>query len=247
MIKRLIFGGLLSGLLFVSCSDDDNDSSLIAAGELTGGPFSFCVNDGTPDFVSGIEVGESDAKGANSTFVVTDDQGNILGLPPTLEALEANDFDGAGAGSCLIWYLTYEDGLQGAEVGMNASGLLGTFDLSDPIEVDRLEAKAGTISGGPFEFTIDGTPDYVSGISVDEEAKGTNSTFVVTDDQGNILGLPPTLEALEGNDFDGAGTGLCLIWYLRYEDGIQGAEVGMNTDDLIGCFSLSNSIEVRRN
>ena len=108
--------------------------------------------------------------------------------------------------------------------------------------------NAGTISGGPFTFTVDGTPDMVSGITLDDSnASGTNRTWVITDDIGNILGLPPTLEALEGVDFDAAGTGVCLIWYMRYEDDLTGLAPGNNVEDLEGLYGLSNSIMVTRN
>ena len=75
---------------------------------------------------------------------------------------------------------------------------------------------------------------------------GTNSTWVITDDQGNILGLPPTLTAVEGVNFDDAGASVCLIWYLRYQDGLTGLAPDMNTNDLNGFFDLSNSITVTR-
>jgi len=101
---------------------------------------------------------------------------------------------------------------------------------------------AATIAGGPFDFCAgDGTPDFVSGITVNG-GSGTNAAWVVTDDQLNILGLP----GMPGDvDFDGAGLGTCLIWYVTFED-IAGAEVGMNAANLTGCFALSNSIEVVR-
>jgi len=235
----------LGGTFDLSNSITVNRLGAPEAGMITGGPFTFCV-DGTIDNVSGIMTDPA-AIGTNRTFVITDDQGNILGLPPTMEALEGVDFDGAGAGVCLIWYLRYEDDLTGAEMGMNASDLGGTFDLSNSIAVTRNQPEAGTLSGGPFNFTIDGTVDNVSGITTDPNATGTNSTFVITDDMGNILGLPPTIAALEGVDFDGAGVGTCLIWYLRFEDGLTGAMMGENASDLDGCFSLSNSITVTRN
>jgi hypothetical protein len=246
MIKKMFLVVLALGLITSCSNDDDNVQAIVPnAGTITGGPFTFVV-DGTPDFVSGIAT-DPNAVGTNRTFVVTDDQGNILGLPPTNDALQGVDFDGAGVGTCLIWYLRYENGLQGAEVGMNANDLQGSFDLSNSITVNRLGAPdAGTITGGPFTFIIDGTADFVSGIATDPNAVGTNRTFVVTDDLGNILGLPPTNDALQGVDFDGAGVGTCLIWYLRYEDGLQGAEVGMNANDLQGSFDLSNSITVNR-
>ncbi len=249
MKKLHVFATLMVALLFVACSDDDNEPVPVVrvAGTITGGPFTFCV-DGTPDMVSGVTVSGDESVGTNSTWVVTDEDLNILGLPPTLEALEGVNFDDAGAGVCLIWYLRFEDDLTGAEMGMNAGDLGGTFDLSNSITVNRNATEAGTISGGPFEFDVDGNPDFVSGITLDNpDAAGANSTWVITDADGNILGLPPTLEAVEGVDFDGAGAGVCLIWYLRFEDGLQGAEMGMNANDLEGCFDLSNSITVTRN
>ena len=251
MKKNYFWMSIILVFLAAGCENDDDqvqdDPQTPLAGEISGGPFVFCV-DGVPDMVSGISLDASAAVGSESTWVITDDLGNILGLPPSLEAVEGVDFDEAGPGVCLIWYLRYEGEIEGAEVGMNANDISGDFDLSNSIEVSRNATNAGVLSGGPFEITVDGEPDFVSGIVLDaSEAVGSNSSWVITDDEGNILGLPPTLEAVEGVDFDAAGPGVCLIWYLRYEDGLQGAEVGMNANDLEGCFSLSNSIQVTRN
>ena len=249
MKKIYLITSMILALAFTSCDDDDDNQEvqiIPAAGTIAGGPFTFCV-DGVADMVSGITIDDSNAIGANSTWVITDDQGNILGLPPTLTDVEGVNFDDAGAGVCFIWYLRFEDGLVGAEVGMNTANLDGTFDLSNSIQVTRNKTNAGVLTGGPYEFTVDGTPDMVTGLSLDSsDASGSNSTYVITDADGNILGMPPTLEAVEGVDFDGAGAGVCLIWYLRYEDGLVGAEVGMNANDLDGCFSLSNSVTVTR-
>jgi hypothetical protein len=248
MIKKMILATLAIALFATSCSSDDDNTPIAItpnAGTLLGGPFTFCI-DGTADNVSGIST-DPNAAGTNRTFVITDATGVILGLPPTIEALQGVNFDDAGSGICLIWYLRFEDGLVGAEPGMNANNLVGSFSLSNSIIVTRNEPNGGTISGGPFNFTIDGTADFASGITLDGTATGTNSTWVVTDANGNILGLPPTIAALEGVDFDGAGVGVCLIWYLRFEDGLQGAMIGENASDLQGCFSLSNSITVNRN
>ena len=100
--------------------------------------------------------------------------------------------------------------------------------------------------GGPFEFIIDDEMDTVAGIELTGDPSGSNSTFVITSPEGKILGIPPTLEAVEGVDFNGAGVGTCLIWYLRYEDGLFGLELDLNANDLEGCYDLSNSIEVVR-
>lgn len=216
------------------------------AGTLSGGPFMFSV-DGTADMVSGISLDDTDLTGSNQGYVITDADLNILGLPPTLDAVEGVDFDGAGIGVCLIWHITYENGITGLAMGENAADLDGFFALSNSIKVYR-NPNAGTISGGPFTFMVDGTPDMVSGITLDSSTStGTNGTWVITDDQNNILGLPPTLMAVEGVDFDAAGVGVCLIWYMRYEDGLTGLEMGNNIADLEGLYGLSNSITVTRN
>ncbi|MEN0006040.1 MAG: hypothetical protein AAF798_17955, partial [Bacteroidota bacterium] len=212
-------------------------------GTLEGGPFTFCVGDGEPDMLAPGSITLSGNTGTNSAWVVTDDQGNILGLPPMPSAV---DFDGAGPGTCLIWNLSFEDGLVGAEVGLNANDLEGCFSLSNPISVFRNQPEGGTLEGGPFTFCVgDDEPDMLAPGSITLSGNtGTNSAWVVTDDQGNILGLPPMPSAV---DFDGAGPGTCLVWHLSFEDGLMGAEVGLNANDLEGCFSLSNPISVFRN
>ena len=48
-------------------------------------------------------------------------------------------------------------------------------------------------------------------------------------------------------DFDGAGSGNCFVWHLSYEDGLTGLGAGMNTANLAGCYSLSNSVAIIRN
>ena len=211
-------------------------------GELTGGPFSFCVGDGVPDMLEAGDITLAGNSGMNSAWIVTDDQGNILGLPPSPEAV---DFDDAGAGTCLVWHISYDDGLVGLEMGMNAADLEGCFSLSNSIPVERIQPEGGELTGGPFTFCVgDGVADMLEAGDITLTGNsGMNSQWVVTDEAGNILGLPPSPEAV---DFEGSGTGVCLIWHLSYEDGLVGLEVDMNAGDLEGCFSLSNSIEVER-
>lgn len=247
MIKKSIFALLALSLMITSCSsDDDNGSNPIVpnAGTLSGGPFNFIV-DGMADTVSGIST-DPNAVGTNRTFVITDLDLNILGAPPTIEALEGVNFDGAGRGVCLIWYLRYENDTN-IDTVTNAADLTGTFSLSNSIRVER-GPYAGVLTGGPFTFTVDGMPDMVSGIGFEDPdgRVGTNALWIITDDAGMILGTPPSLSAVEGVDFDGAGTGVCFIWYLRYEDDTN-IDTVTNANDLTGTFHLSNSIMVTRN
>ena len=240
---------------FVGCFSLSNPISVLRTsactaegGDLTGGPFTFTAGDGVADMIPAGSITLANNSGTNSQWIVTDGQGNILGLPPMPSVV---NFDGAGYGNCLIWHLSYEDGLTGLEAGSNASDLEGCFSLSNSIEVIRNAANGcntngGELFGGPFEFTVgDGEADMIPAGSITlANAGGQNSQWIVTDANGNILGLPPMPSVV---NFDGAGYGNCLIWHLSYEDGLTGLERGMNASDLEGCFSLSNSIEVIRN
>ena len=56
------------------------------------------------------------------------------------------------------------------------------------------------------------------------------------------------MAAVENVDFDAAGTGICYIWYMRYENGLTGLEMGSNImTDLEGLYGLSNGVRVTRN
>ncbi|MCW5518195.1 agarase, partial [Muriicola sp. Z0-33] len=105
------------------------------------------------------------------------------------------------------------------------------------VRTEAISVDGGTLSEDPFFFCVgDGQPDHVSLVSV-EGAEGPNAQWVVTDEAGTILGLPPTPEAV---NFDGAGPGVCLIWHLRYADGLVGLEAGNNVADLMGVYDFSD-------
>ena len=183
----------------------------------------------------------------NSQWVVTDDQGNILGLPPMPSAV---DFDGAGSGNCFVWHLSYEDGLTGLGAGMNTANLAGCYSLSNSVAIIRNNASGcnvngGELFGGPFTFCVDGVADNIpaDGITLSGNTGG-NSQWVVTDDQGNILGLPGSFT---GPDFDAAGAGVCYVYHLSYEEGLEGLAANNNISQLAGCYDLSNFIVVTRN
>ncbi|NMH87728.1 T9SS type A sorting domain-containing protein, partial [Flavivirga algicola] len=152
---------------------------------------------------------------------------------------------------CLVWHLSFDGDLEGAETGKNASDLVGCYSLSNPIEVirnDKVEpvcdVNGGYIkAGGLYLFCEgDGNDDFATGIKLHNN-EGYSSQWVVTDVEGNILGLPPSPDAV---NFDGAGPGVCLIWHLSFNT-IYGAEEGNNAfTDLSGCYDLSNPIPVFR-
>ncbi len=157
---------------------------VVNGGTLAGGPYTFIV-DGVADNVSGVTV--SGNQGANSGWIVTDESLNILGLPPTPEAV---NFDDAGVGVCLIWHISYEDGLTGLAAGQNVSGLQGTFDLSsNSVRVERnaapntgqnatlvIEAEDFDTTNGTFDDAFAGGP----GLGVNNA--GANINYVNSGD-----------------------------------------------------------------
>ncbi len=188
-----------------------------------------------------VGLSNTSTTSADYIYLITDAANNFL------QAVDADTYDFAGVpdGTCRVWGLSHTGNLvlqQGSSV-FSSPITDGCWEISSTaITVVRTSVVGGTLEGGPFEFFVDGTPDFVSGITLSGNA-GTNQAWVITDEQGNILGLPLMPGVV---DFDGAGAGVCLIWSLSFEDGLQGAEVGMNANDLVGCYSLSNPITVTR-
>jgi len=78
-------------------------------------------------------------------------------LPPTPSAV---NFDVAGPGVCLVWHLSYEDGLTGLAVGNNVSQFDGCYDLSNQVRVIRDESgticdDAAAVCQTPTDIRID--------------------------------------------------------------------------------------------
>jgi len=201
-----------------------------------------CAGDGMGDPIEVTMTGVG--MGTESGWVITDNtSGAILALPPG----PPFDLDGAGAGICDIWYIRYEPGLNGLMTGENVADLDGCFDLSNAITVNRFQPLAGSISvagSGATEvgICVDGVGDPLE-ISVEAPSQGASSGWVITDNtDGTILALPPGPPF----DLDGAGVGVCDIWYLRYDGSLSGLEVGQNVADVEGCFDLSNAVTVYR-
>ena len=178
-----------------------------------------CAGDSISD---AFDVTLTGIDGDSSAWVITDPNGKILGLP----AGPPFDLEGAGAGTCLIWHVSYNGAITGVALDSNASDIMGCYDLSNSITVTRstgmTEGGTLTTTSGDTALTIcagDGMSDAFDVALTGE--MGTNSGWVITDPNGMILGLP----AAPPFDLEGAGTGVCLIWHIAYEDGLAGAMV----------------------
>ncbi len=89
---------------------------------------------------------------------------------------------------------------------------------------------------------VDNQDDFIN-VNIGSDSVGTNSGFIITDVATNeILGLPSSGPF----NLNGAGTGICEIWYVRYENDFSGNIVGNSLSDLTGCFDLSNPVQVIR-
>ena len=268
-MKKLIFSVASLAILFASCSDDDDSTtpvvveSITEAAILAGGPYAFCVGDGLVDNI--IEDVVDDAGiGSLNSFVVTNEEGWILGLPPVVSG---PDFDGAGFGMCYVYHINYEEGLVGltgpvdGDPTSNISDLEGDFSLSNFLTVNREDCAPSVIAAtlvvgasaidGEYTFSVgDGLSDNVTDLTVEDAGEAETGQIVVTDADGWILGLPPVFN---GPNFDTAGVGVCYIRHLNYDGEIAGL-TGLDSDgaptanvnDLEGDFKLSNIIVVNR-
>ena len=154
-----------------------------------------CV-DGTPD---PLYVNLSGAAGNNTQWVITDANLNILGLP----ASPPFDLDGAGAGTCLIWNLSFDD-VQGATVGQNAGNLSGCFDLSNSITVERVT------NGGPCGVdpcANNGGDSDNDGVCDNQDCQPFNPNFPATPGTSCDDGNPNTQnDVVQGDGCSCAGT-----------------------------------------
>ncbi|WP_157957203.1 T9SS type A sorting domain-containing protein [Winogradskyella tangerina] len=213
---------------------------------------SICVGEGTDDLIDVEFVDTNILSGDSSIWVITDQAtGDILGTPAAVPP-GGFSLEGAPAGICDIWYLRYTGDI-GLGTATNVADLSGCFDLSNPISVSRNAVNGGMIQiAGTTDTTAticvgEGVDDLIDVEFVDMSVlSGDSSTWVITDQAtGDILGAPATVPP-GGFNLEGAPTGVCDIWYLRYTGDI-GLGTATNVADLSGCFDLSNPISVSRN
>ncbi|PHI21624.1 hypothetical protein CEQ90_02095 [Lewinellaceae bacterium SD302] len=231
------------------------DASLLPAVVVDGGAIaladgstetSICV-DGVADPLEVVRDGNGE--GPNREFVITDDIGTILALPGA-GMNGPFDLDPAGPGTCEIWYLAYEDGLEGLEVGNNLlSDLEGNSDLSNPITVIRQAADGGTVSliDGSTVYTGD-AGDIVIDVTFETTATALSYWYVITDDNDIILAFANSAET-NTLDLSGAPVGECHVWGWSYRgegDPVPGDNISTLNDG--DCEEISaNFITVIRN
>lgn len=166
------------------CNSIEGGNLALAAG---GTEFTICAGDGTPDPFSVILT---DTVGAEFTYLVVSDAGEILGVP----ANQPFNFDGAGGGACTLYAVSHDGTLTGATVGASFDDLGGCFDLSNPIVVTRLTGE--DCQSSEFTATLSGLnempcPVTTSGIG-SLSATLTGNTLTVS---GEFSGLASDFDA----------------------------------------------------
>jgi len=201
------------------------------------------VGDATID---SIEVDLTGAVGDSLIWLVTDSNGIVLEVntgPPFI-------FEGAGAGTCLIWNLSTNFGAD-VSVGDDATTLTGCFDLSNAITVVREEETISGVNGGDLT-TVDGSTMIDICISTGSNtvidslvltgAVGDTSIYVITEPSGFILSTfqnPPF-------NFGNTQAGLCQIWHVSYNGMVMGLNPGDNLMMATGDLDISNAIQLDR-
>lgn len=258
-----VFGLAYSGDLLVQAGDDLSDVTLTLATGCAGFSSNFievvrlavnggtitddtgddlvyiCPSDGVSNVIHFNSTGV--AEGTNFTYIVTDDNDVILGIPEA----DSVDFDPAGFGACRVYGLSYVGNvtaMPGDTVGVSSLAD-GCFDFSaDYLTVVRDIAEAGNIAllNGGNEITVcagDGIPDIVT--FTGSGASAADFTYIVTDAEGVVLGIPPA----DSVDFDGAGGGACLVYGISFTGNLSVA-VGDTLENVAlsdDCYDLTNN------
>jgi len=195
-----------------------------------------CPGDGNPDL---LQFFNSGANGLYA-YVITDEDENILALPPG----DSFDFEGLPAGISRVWGLAYSGNII-VEVGDN----IGTEDLSDDcydlsgnfITVIREQPEGGMVAmpgGDSIRYVCpgDGMPDIVQ---FDSSGTAGQYIYIITDEENDILLFPDG----DSFDFDGLPEGICRVWGLAYT-GTVTAGIGDNVIDVAlsdDCYELSGN------
>ncbi|MFK8163428.1 MAG: T9SS type A sorting domain-containing protein [Lewinella sp.] len=198
-----------------------------------------CPGDGIADEV--VFVSTDADPTANFTFVVTDADNLVLSIPTGNSA----NFEDAPLGACRLWGVSYA-GMLLIEAGDDLTETIlsdACFSLSDNfVTVFRELPTGGTVQldNGATEATVcpgDGVNDVLTFVS--EGSVGDNFTFVITDENGSILGFPASASV----NFEEVPPGTCRVYGLTYSGSlIASVEDDINGVDLsTGCSALSDN------
>jgi hypothetical protein len=217
------------------------DNSGASSVSLTSGATvaNLCVGDGVADV---LEATHFTASVANYSYIVTDGTGTILAFPPANMA----SFDGAPAGVCRIYGVSFNGEIDSTTVGSDitmASVSDACFTISSNwIDVNRTDVDGATIAeSGAMDtvfVTLDATPDVVTFSNTSSSM--SNYAYVFTTDANVILGFNTT----GMNDFNGAPAGTCYAYGVSYSGALDALAIGediMSATLSTDCYEISSN------
>jgi len=119
----------------------------ISGGNISGGPFHYCLEDNSEDVIAQEDVTLVDAEGA-SKWIITDESGYIVDVADSYMDFKFYNFNLANLD---LWHLAYEGTLQGLEIDGLISEVDGEFSLSNSIAIEKSNCATIVIT----EFNTD--------------------------------------------------------------------------------------------
>ena len=176
-----------------------------------------------------------DAFGPNMSFIITDDDGEIVAIADG----DSLDLASLPNGVFSVYHIVYDDTFQGVEIGNNIEDFEGCFELSSEVTVTHNALVAGTL------IDVDSLTSRMicTNESLENQIALSNSggvsmftDYLVLDDSLNILDVQP------GSLFDFRiyGDGTYHLVAVGHNGDIQNAEEGNSFEDIEGCFVTSN-------
>ena len=211
-------------------------------GTLTGGPYNFCTNDGQPDYITDLQL--AGEVGLSSQWVITDNNDKVVALP---NQISDYDFESSGSGRCLVYNLSSAGDLPDLIIDTNLSDISGQFSLSNPINVTKFAPVGGTLSGPAYAFCIgDGEEDKIDPNDLNLEGQiGQNAIWLLTSVSDEAI-IAMT-EQINDLNFENLATSDLNLWYLTYDSGITGLQMGQPLSGIQGCTALSNNLPIEIN
>jgi len=216
--------------LIITGACNDVNGGLITANEST----IVCSSDTSSSIRTFMLELES---GANFSWLVTDEDGIILELSDN----GSFDFENFPNGIFNVYHIASESDLQGLEVNQNISDLEGCFDLSNAIAINNSKVIGGTlssVSGDPILICSMDSIDNLVELELNG-ATGTETTYIIYDESGTIVSIG-TSNLL---DFITISEGEYTITAISHNGNLN-ATIGMNIENLEGCFEASNSLSL---
>ena len=179
--------------------------------------------------------------GANLTWVLTDDLGNVLEFLPE----PPFDLGGRATGRYRIYALSYDGTDSGIVIGENVEILTNNCaGLSNPLIVaieNAVGGMIGSLTGDVVNLCIQGPSSMSTDFTLTGNI-GSFSRWLVTDLSGNIVGLP----SAPPFSLSFIGIPQCLLFHLSYEPSFTGLFLGNNIAAFTGCYGLSNAITLNK-